>query len=204
MKERWVDIALISALVLIAGTIVYTLFGTSRPRVQAANTPQVTTEQAVEPTAPTSPDTPPTSEDVLPVAPSPTRAASPSESEGETENAVVTPEETPETAQEPRASLPEGAVDLERVGFSYVTGGTGSCNIVLEPWQHIAVSLDLRETYPCGTEVTITLDEEVGGRTSFRAVVADSIRNTERTVNVYVGQDEPALEYGIKDGTLSP
>ena len=99
--------------------------------------------------------------------------------------------------------LPEGEIDLERVGFSFVTGGTGSCNIVLEPWQHVAVSLDLREQYPCGSEVTITLNEEVAGRTSFRAIVADSIRNAERTVNVYVGTDEPALEYGIKDGSLS-
>jgi hypothetical protein len=206
MKERYVDIALIAALVLIAGTIVYTLFGTSRPRVEAANTPQVgveTTEQpaGVEPVTPDNTNEA-TTEDVVPVVPSGDEVLT-TEAENETEATPVTPETTPET-QEASAPLPEGAVDLERVGFSFVTGGAGACNIVLEPWQHIAVSSDLRDLYPCGTEVTITLDEEVAGRTSFRAVVADGIRNAERTVNIYVGQDEPALEYGLKDGTLEP
>jgi hypothetical protein len=204
MKERYVDIALISALVLIAATIVYTLFGTSRPRVQAANTPQVGIEEvqqpvAVEPTVPenTSETTP---EDIVPVVPSEDSEETLA-NEPEDDSVVATPEPEVEEAATP---LPEGAIDLERIGFSFVTGGTGACNIVLEPWQHIAVSSDLRETYPCGTEVTITLDEEVAGRTSFTAIVADGIRNAERTVNVYVGQDEPALEYGLKDGTLEP
>jgi hypothetical protein len=201
MKERYVDIALIAALVLIAGTIVYTLFGTSRPRVEAANTPQAGVEntEGVEPVTPDNTNET-TTEDVLPVVPSGDEAPA---NEAETEGTPATLENTPET-QEASSPLPEGAVDLERVGFSFVTGGAGACNIVLEPWQHIAVSSDLRAIYPCGTEVTITLDEEVAGRTSFRAIVADGIRNAERTVNIYVGQDEPALEYGLKDGTLEP
>jgi hypothetical protein len=222
MRERWVDIALISALVLIAGTIVFTLFGSPRPRVQAGTAPQVNTAGEQPVTA--------TSEEVVPVAPleeSTTGENTAQQTVGEqvtneqtaneqianeqdTSNQSVseinpTPSETPETVTpETRAPLPEGAVELERIGFSYVTGGTGSCNIVLEPWQHVAVSLDLRETYPCGSEITITLNEEVAGRTSFKAIVGDSIRNAERTVNVYVGEDEPALEYGIKDGQLNP
>jgi hypothetical protein len=215
MRERWVDIALISALVLIAGTIVFTLFGSPRPRVQAGTTPQVSTAGEQPVTA--------TSEEVVPVAPLETgtndneqatndqgisqEATNEQATNNEQGNETVTAplDETPATVTpEVRAPLPEGAIKLERIGFSYVTGGTGSCNIVLEPWQHVAVSLDLRETYPCGSEITITLNESVAGKTSFKAIVADSIRNAERTVNVYVGQDEPALEYGIKDGQLSP
>jgi type IV secretory pathway VirB10-like protein len=207
MKERYVDIALISALVLIAATIVYTLFVPGRPRVQAGTAPQVT-GVAIQPETP---DAPPSADavpvDVVPVVPSDTPDA-PSEATVEEQARAATNElasstdPAPEEATSP-APLPEGAIDLERVGFSFVTGGVGSCNIVLEPWQHVAVSLDLREKYPCGSEITITLNEEVAGRTSFTAIVGDSIRNAERTVNVYVGQDEPALEYGIKDGSLS-
>jgi hypothetical protein len=205
MKERWVDIALISALVLIAATIVYTLFVPGRPSFQAGTTPSVEAEETVQPETPDAP--PEESVSAVPLD-APT---TPIEPNVEEQAEVATPETPPgdqavleaEDATPP-TPLPEGTIDLERVGFSFVTGGTGSCNIVLEPWQHVAVSLDLRERYPCGSEITITLDEEVAGRTSFRATVADSIRNAERTVNVYVGQDEPALEYGIKDGSLSP
>jgi hypothetical protein len=206
MKERYVDIALISALVLIAATIVYTLFVPARPRIQAGTAPQVAVEETVQPETPDAPS----EEGVSPVSlDTPETSAEPSnEATNEEQIQAATPEtptsEEPELEETtPSAPLPEGTIDLERVGFSFVTGGTGSCNIVLEPWQHVAVSLDLREKYPCGSEITITLNEEVAGRTSFKAIVGDSIRNAERTVNVYVGQDEPALEYGIKDGSLS-
>jgi hypothetical protein len=208
MKERYVDIALISALVLIAATIVYTLFVPGRPRVQAGTAPRVEVQEAVQPETP---DAPPSADavpvDVVPVVPSDTPDA-PSEPTDEIQAPAsdTSPSNEPEpqeTTATPSTPLPEGTIDLERVGFSFVTGGVGSCNIVLEPWQHVAVSLDLREKYPCGSEITITLDEEVAGRRSFTAIVGDSIRNAERTVNVYVGQDEPALEYGIKDGSLS-
>jgi hypothetical protein len=214
MRDRWVDIALISALVLISGTIVFTLFGRPTvPRVQSGASPvsaeaqplevQPTEVQPIEvQSVENQPNNSPTPEGIVAVEPEQNGA-------GVQAQAAQAPEVTltePETAEEetPRLPVPEGTIDLERVGFSFVTGGTGSCNIVLEPWQHVAVSLDLREKYPCGSEITVTLDEEVAGRTSFKAIVADSIRNAERTVNVYVGQDEPALEYGIKDGQLSP
>jgi hypothetical protein len=200
MRERYVDIALISALVLIAATIVYTLFVPGRPRIQAGTAPEVTTVQPETPNAPPAVDVEPVAPEDTPADPVQTQDPNPVEVtpvEGTEPEEIASP--TPTTP----APLPEGAIDLERVGFSFVTGGTGSCNIVLEPWQHVAVSLDLREKYPCGSEITITLDEEVAGRTSFKAIVADSIRDAERTVNVYVGQDEPALEYGIKDGSLS-
>jgi hypothetical protein len=200
MRDRWVDIALISALVLIAGTIVYTLFGRPiSPRVESGATPQVN----IEPVEPETPVAPPPG-DVVPIEPDQQETATPPQQTQEADIANTGPEVTEPAEETPRAPLSEGAIDLERVGFSFVTGGVGSCNIVLEPWQHVAVSLDLKEKYPCGTEITIELNEEVAGRTSFKAIVGDSIRNAERTVNVYVGQDEPALEYGIKDGTLNP
>jgi hypothetical protein len=203
MRERFVDIALISALVLIAGAIVFTLFGRPlAPRVESGAEPQVT--EAVTPVAPEE------AGGITPIQPDEQANLQTEEPQIEAtqlDTAEAEPATTaaePEVAETPRPPLPEGAIDLERVGFSYVTGGVGACNIVLEPWQHVAVSLDLREQYPCGTEITITLDEEVGGRTTFNATVADGIRNAERTVNVYVGTDEPALEYGVRDGTLNP
>ena len=101
--------------------------------------------------------------------------------------------------------LPAGAFELERVGFSYVTGGPGSCGIVLEAWTHVAVSDDILADYPCGSEFTVALDETVGGRDSFTAVVGDTMNPANsRTVNIYVGEDEPALEYGVREGRLEP
>jgi hypothetical protein len=197
MRDRFVDIALITALVLIAGTIVYTLFGRPpSPRVEAGAEPLVepVTPEAAQESVP---------DGVVPINPAQEETAvAPQQNDLATPQPEVIEEITQE--ETPRQPLPEGTIDLERIGFSYVTGGVGACNIVLEPWQHVAVTLDLREKYPCGTEVTITFDEPVAGRTSFTAVIADGIRNAERTVNVYVGTDEPALEYGLKDGTLNP
>jgi hypothetical protein len=219
MRDRWVDIALISALVVIAGTIVVTLFGRpAAPRIQAGATPRVEVAPVAE-VAPVEPETPEAvPEEIVPVTPvedevalEPQTTPEQPQATQETENAPVEPEvaeagvaEAVEPQNTSATPLPEGAIDLERVGFSFVTGGVGACNVVLEPWQHVAVSLDLREKYPCGTEITITLNEEVAGKTTFKAIVGDSIRNAERTVNVYVGKDEPALEYGIKDGVLNP
>jgi hypothetical protein len=206
MRDRWVDIALISALVLIAGTIVYTLFGRpSLPKVESGATPVNVEPANIEPVEPETPDTVTAPADgIVPIEPDQQDIATQPQQTQEAEIATTGPEVAEPAEETPRAPLAEGAIDLERVGFSFVTGGVGSCNIVLEPWQHVAVSLDLKEKYPCGTEITIELNEEVAGRTSFKAIVGDSIRNAERTVNVYVGQDEPALEYGIKDGTLNP
>lgn len=98
---------------------------------------------------------------------------------------------------------PEGEVALERIGFSFVTGGAGACGVTLEPWEHVAVSRELLDAYGCGADITVTLDEEVGGRTSFQATVADTMNETfSRTVNVYVAEDEPAMAYGLTRGSL--
>lgn len=102
--------------------------------------------------------------------------------------------------------LPEdGPVELGRVGFSYVTGGAGACGVDLEAWTHIAVSRELLAEYGCGAEVTIRLDDEVAGRSEFEAIIGDTMNEARsRTVNVYVGEDEPALEFGLTAGTLIP
>jgi hypothetical protein len=98
----------------------------------------------------------------------------------------------------------DGPAELGRVGFSFVTGGAGACGIVLEPWTHVAVSRELLDAYGCGAEVTVTLDDPKDGRTTVAAVVADTMNEAfSRTVNVYVGQDEPALQYGLTSGTIA-
>ena len=102
-------------------------------------------------------------------------------------------------------AVPEGAIELERIGFSYVTGSVGACNITLEPWKHIAVSRDIRETYPCGSELTVRFETPIDGRSSFSGIVADTMNPSKvKTVNVYVETQELALAYGITDGILEP
>lgn len=112
-------------------------------------------------------------------------------------------------AQLPAAQAPpvpeSGPVDLSRIGFSFVTGGAGACGVVLEPWTHVAVSRELLEAYGCGAEVTVTLDDPTDGRTQLLATVADTMNPSfSRTVNIYVGEDEPALAYGLTTGTIAP
>ena len=109
----------------------------------------------------------------------------------------------------PAASAPpvpeSGPVELGRIGFSYVTGGAGACGIVLEPWTHVAVSRELLSAYGCGAEVTVTLDDPTAGRTSVEMIVADTMNEAfSRTANLYVGEDEPALSYGLTSGTIEP
>jgi hypothetical protein len=112
----------------------------------------------------------------------------------------------PEVPAAEAPPVPEqGPVQLGRVGFSFVTGGAGACGIVLEPWTHVAVSRELLEAYGCGAEVTLTLSDPKDGRTRVGAVVADTMNPSfSRTVNVYVGEDEPALAYGLTTGTIAP
>ena len=40
MRERWIDVALMLGLFLVAGIIVWTLFGAPKPKLQSASTPQ--------------------------------------------------------------------------------------------------------------------------------------------------------------------
>ena len=101
--------------------------------------------------------------------------------------------------------LPDGAIGLKSIGFSYVTGGAGACGITLEAWKHIAVSRDILAKYPCGTRLTIKIDKEVNGHRSFTAIVGDTMNKKHvKTVNIYVAKSEPALKYGRQSGNLIP
>ena len=95
-------------------------------------------------------------------------------------------------------------VAVERVGFAYATGSEGACGVPLTAWNFVAVSRDLLEVYPCGSAVTLTFADEVAGRSSVTAQVGDTMgAEITDTVNVFVGEDEPALEYGVTSGTLA-
>ena len=125
-----------------------------------------------------------------------------SEAETAEESAVV---DGQEADLEPIVPVPAGSFSLERIGFSFVTGGAGACGIVLEAWQHVAVSRDILDRYGCGSQITIQLDDPVDGRQALTAIVADTMNPVNsRTVNIYVGTDEPALEYGVNTGTVEP
>ena len=143
--------------------------------------------------------------------------------EGE-ENAVTEPpvvgnepvaraeENTPPEAASPTAgkptsqapAQPTAGVSVERVGFAYATGSEGACGVPLTAWNYVAVSRDLLEAYPCGTAVTLSFEDEIAGRSSVTAQVGDTMgADITDTVNVFVGEDEPALEYGVTRGTLA-
>jgi len=102
------------------------------------------------------------------------------------------------------ADSPTNSVPLERIGFAYATGSEGACGVPLTAWGYVAVSRDLLADYPCGSAVTLTLDDEIAGRRVVTAQVGDTMgADIAGAVNIFVGQDEPALEYGVTRGTLS-
>lgn len=214
-----IDLALLIGLVVVSGGILWTLFTLGRePRVAStparpapsAEAPATTGAPpaataggsagargvvAVDPDAPNGAAEAPASDVAALSDEGPAGAA-----EGDDEAAdagLAAPAATP-----PR-DLPPGTLELERIGYSFVTGGPGSCGVVLEAWTHVAVSRDLLEAYGCGAEVTVTLDDPVDGRTEVLAVIGDTMNPSfSRTVNVYVGEDEPAFEYGLTTGTF--
>lgn len=191
MREKVIDTALIAGLVIVAVVIVFTLFS-PLPRSRSAASPSGTEASAPAPSSAvdeTAGDAP----DLTLVVP----GAEP-EAPARAEASDGTPDEA--AAEPPSAN----AIPLERIGFSYA-GVVGACNVELEPWQHVAVSRDILERYPCGSEVTVVLDETVAGRRSVRATVADTMGPTaERTANIYIDPSEPAAEYGVTTGRLEP
>ena len=119
------------------------------------------------------------------------------------EQASAQTDPTAEAATRP-AEVPTEGVPVERVGFAYATGSEGACGVPLTAWNYVAVSRDLLEAYPCGTAVTLTFEDAVAGRTSVTAQVGDTMgAEITDTVNVFVGEAEPALEYGVTNGTLA-
>lgn len=208
-----IDLALLIGLVVVSGGILWTLFTLGRePRV--ASTPS---RPAPSAEAPATAGTPPAAtaggsagaRGVVAVDPDEEAPASDVAALGDEEPASVAEGDDGEAADEPAAAatpprdLPPGTLELDRIGYSFVTGGPGSCGVVLEAWTHVAVSRDLLEAYGCGAEVTVTLDDPVDGRTEVLAVIGDTMNPSfSRTVNVYVGEDEPAFEYGLTTGTF--
>ncbi len=214
-----IDLALLIGLVVVSGGILWTLFTLGRePRV--ASTPS---RPAPSAEAPATTGTPPAAtaggsagaRGVVAVDPDEEAPASDVAALGDEGPAGAAEDDDGAAADEtadaglaapaatPPRDLPPGTLELERIGYSFVTGGPGSCGIVLEAWTHVAVSRDLLEAYGCGAEVTVTLDDPVDGRTEVLAVIGDTMNPSfSRTVNVYVGEDEPAFEYGLTTGTF--
>ncbi len=116
----------------------------------------------------------------------------------------VTAEEAVAASEAEAAAVLTGSVPLGRIGFAYATGAEGACGVPLEAWAYVAVSRDLLTEFPCGTAVTLSLDDEIAGRREVTAQVGDTMgAEIAQTVNIFVGEDEPALEYGVTGGTLS-
>jgi hypothetical protein len=210
MRHRVIDIALIAGLVAVAGAIMWTLFTLgSTPRAPASppavSAPPVTPAPQVIPVAPEGADaaSPAGQAGVGAAADPPAAGTTPAA--GTPAAGAEAPAAPTATPTPPPAEVPPGSVALERVGFSFVTGGPGACGVVLEPWTHVAVSRDFLAAYGCGARVRVTLDDAAGGRSSFEGVVGDTMNPVfERTVNVYVGTDEPALDYGVTTGSITP
>jgi len=199
MRSRLVDLALILALVAVGAAILWTLFnlGANQPPVARSTVTDESTGAAPVPPAASAVTTAPRSDPPAEEADEPEQAAEPAATG---EPVASEPPSPPEAA--PRV-LPAGVLALERVGFSYVTGGPGACGVVLEAWTHVAVSRDLLEAYGCGAQVRVTIDEPAGGRSELEGIIGDTMNPSfSRTVNVYVGTDENAFSYGLTTGTF--
>ncbi len=209
MRSRIVDIALLVGLVAVAGGILWTLFTLGSGPRTARPTPATTPTVNADTRAPA--DQAPADDPVVadPSAPADgglgVVAVDPDATPDDEADEGAEAEDTLAAAPEPRAPLvPGGTIELERVGFSFVTGGAGACGMTLEAWTHVAVSRDLLDAYGCGAEVLVTLEDPVAGRTEVVGVIGDTMNPSfERTVNVYVAEDEPAFEYGTTSGTFT-
>lgn len=211
MRARTLDILLMVGLFVVATAILWTLFtlGNDRGRPERAG--------GQAPPAASAPPEAGSTGDVLAIPPGAAQdadasgpgAAVPTDTATETGDAVAdtaTEATGPEPAIEPPSEIVPGEpIELQRVGFSFTTGGAGACGIVLEPWEHVAVSRDLLAAYGCGAEVTVELADAVAGRGEVTLVVADTMSpQFSRTANIYVAPDEPANQYGITEGVLRP
>lgn len=217
MRSRIVDLALLVGLVAVSGGILWTLFTLGGgPRATPTPAPPAANAGATPATpagATTAGGASAGARGVVPVDPDAASDAADAPALDATDAAAAEPVDgvpaatgslaDPAPAAPPRV-LPEGTLALERVGFSFVTGGPGACGVVLEAWVHVAVSRDLLAAYGCGAEVLVTLDDPAGGRSEVVGVIGDTMNPSfERTVNVYVGTDEDAFAYGLTSGTFA-
>jgi hypothetical protein len=217
MNDKYVDIVLVIGLLALVAAAVFLLLDERR----SYNTPTRTTPLE-QPAPPANSAT--GNGGVTPVVPGETGNAPnsnatrpnvniepvlPDTSAGPTRRDTAEPDETASTETPDERPIPtdlEGSIALDRIGFDYARGNVGACNIPLEPWQHVAVSRDLLRDYGCGTQVIVVLPETIGGRDQVVATVADTMSpSVQRTVNVFISPDEPALEYGLLDaGQFAP
>lgn len=219
MNDKYVDVVLVIGLLALVAAAVFLLLDERR----SYNTPTRTTplEQPAPPVTGNNAtgNSATGNGGVTPVAPGDTGSAArpnvniepvlPDTSGRPTQGGAAEPDEaaTPDTPDErPIPTDLEGSIALDRIGFDYARGNVGACNIPLEPWQHVAVSRDLLRDYGCGTQVIVVLPETIGGRNQVVATVADTMSpSVQRTVNVFISPDEPALEYGLLDaGQFAP
>lgn len=117
---------------------------------------------------------------------------------------TTVPPTVPTTEPSPATPAAGPSAKISRVGFTYTSDHPGACGDVAAPWQSVALSRDLLKRFPCGSEVLLELQKPVAGQQAIYARVSDTMSAREaNTVNIFVGQDEPALEYGGTEGVLS-
>jgi hypothetical protein len=216
MNDRYVDIVLVIGLLALVAAAVFLLLDERRSYDTQTRAAPLEQSQPVpggsgitpvapegsggsSPSASTQPTRPNTNiEPVLPDTTAPQRGA--------TDDDPATGAATDAQTDRPRPTDLEGAIALDQIGFDYARGNVGACNIPLEPWQHVAVSRDLLRDYGCGTQVIVLLPETIGGRDQVIATVADTMSpSVQRTVNIFISPDEPALQYGLLDaGQFAP
>lgn len=190
MKDKAIDIVLLVILTLVALVIMWTLFTLTPNRAGQVSrqdvVPQTEFAQAEQAQAAANAR----NDAVI--------AVEPGADDADTTNEATTPA-TDDSDAQATVAIPEGATELEQIGFNSATGQRGACNVPIEPWKHIAVSRDFLNTYGCGANVTITLAKPVNGRSSVDAIIADTMGpNTTGSVVIYVPEDEPnyALQVG--------
>ena len=224
MNDRYIDIVLVIGLLALVAAAVFLLLDErrsydtqtraappeqSQPAPGSSGITPVAPEGGGGPSAATQAPRPNTNiEPVLPNTTAPRRGATATDNPA-TDNPATDNPATSDPTSDPASDRPtdlEDAIALDQIGFDYARGNVGACNIPLEPWQHVAVSRDLLRDYGCGSQVLVVLPETIGGRDRVVAIVADTMSpSVERTVNVFIAPDEPALQYGLLDaGQFAP
>lgn len=211
MTQRQLDLALLGGIgVLLLVILILAL--SSAPTLRASDIGNPATSVAEPAQTETEPaETVSTEEPAEPVQPAPTATGTetgtePAAGEAGNETGVFGTDLAADTAEDaPTTGTTPGTTEVGRIGFAYATGSEGACGVPLTAWAFVAVSRDLLTTYPCGTAVTLTLNDEIAGRREVTARVGDTMgADITNTVNIFVDETEPALEYGVTQGSLSP
>ena len=202
MTQRQLDLALLGGIgVLLFVILVLALSSAPTLRASDISDPAASVAEPAETEAAPA-DTDPVEETAQTVPPVPTETGELAAGEAGNETGVSGTDLTAGAAEDAPTA---GTTAVDRVGFAYATGSEGACGVPLTAWAFVAVSRDLLATYPCGTTVTLTLDDEIAGRREVVAQVGDTMGAAiANTVNIFVGEAEPALEYGVTQGSLSP